>query len=49
MTRQSRSLNRGIPGHAPTVGATLVSAVLASLSLSAQAQNAAALSGGIPL
>ncbi len=41
MTARSRSMSRSTPSHAPTAGAALVSAVLASLSLAAQAQDAA--------
>src|SRR3954469_9927355 len=38
MTFQSRSMNRRIPRHAPTLGAALASTVLASMSLAAHAQ-----------
>src|ERR1035438_10252782 len=39
MNTRSRSMNRVIHFHAPTVGAAFVSAVLASMALAAQAQD----------
>jgi len=41
LTQRSRPMKLATKLHAPTVGATLVSAVLASMSLAAQAQDAA--------
>ena len=41
LTQRSRSMKLATQLHAPTVGAALVSAVLASMSLAAQAQDAA--------